>query len=1035
MESKDLFAFIRKIPLFSICEDEVLTELMKAAELKSVSAGELVFDQGDAGDCFYIVYSGRIRILKKNEQDKEINLGVCMRGDHFGETALITENPRNAAARAVEDGILISIDKHLFNEYLFTQPGLREYFDKFIRCTSINHFLRTCTNLAVVSPKDLQTLLKKFNSEFYKEGDVVFRQGAEPDKFYLVESGKIKVVVWDENKQEIVNFLREGDFFGEKALIEDTRRTADVVCLTDCHLFSLKKEDFNQLVVTSPKIQKVIEDRVNSYLTKRPPIPYQEMIKQELAALKEIKVEKEVLKEEIPSPKKKKTFLEGLSSLYRQHIRFPFVKQHDQMTCGTTCIMMIAKYYGKYFPSSRLRELAHVDRSGASMANLASAAEQLGFSTRGLKLTYEDLMSVQLPCIVHWQGYHYIVVYRIDKRHIWISDPALGLRKYKKDYFIENWNGITLTLEPTLAFEKQEEGRSSLKNFMQFILPYKMILFEIFIASLILNVFGLATPIFTQNIVDKVLIHRNISMLNIMLVGMLIVLVFRVLTIIIRQYLIIHTSMKIDLTMLVFFYKHLLSLPLNYFKVRKIGDFITRFGENMKIRNFLTNTALTIVLDTILIVVYLSLMFYYNTQMTLLVLLFIPIFIVVTMIFTPILKKLNIDSFTARAESESHLIESINAIDTVKAMNIEYPTRWKWEDKFIKSLNIDFKLYNTGMYFHSIGDFVITLSSTLVLWYGANKVIQGAVSVGELMAFMALMGSVTTPINRIITVWDDIQETLVSVDRINDVFVAKSEFPESMDQTSGLIVQEPKGEIDFESVFFRYGGEDDSYILSNINFKVLPGQTVAIVGRSGSGKTTLVRILARFYDVTEGKIAIDGHDIKNINLSHLRRLIGFVLQENFIFNGTIRENISMGDPEETMEKITEAAKLANAHDFISNLTLGYETKVGESGLQLSGGQKQRIAIARVLYSNPRIIIFDEATSSLDTESEQAIQKNLNAILKDRTAIIIAHRLSTVRNADSIIVLDSGEIVEQGTHEALMNQQGLYHYLSHQQLNL
>jgi ATP-binding cassette subfamily B protein len=405
------------------------------------------------------------------------------------------------------------------------------------------------------------------------------------------------------------------------------------------------------------------------------------------------------------------------------------------------------------------------------------------------------------------------------------------------------------------------------------------------------------------------------------------------------------------------------------------------------------------------------------------------------MIFTPILKKLNIDSFTARAESESHLIESISAIDTVKAMNIEYPTRWKWEDKFIKSLNIDFKLYNTGMYFHSIGDFVITLSSTLVLWYGANKVIQGAVSVGELMAFMALMGSVTTPINRIITVWDDIQETLVSVDRINDVFVAKPEFPESMDQTSGLIVQEPKGEIDFESVFFRYGGEDDPYILSNINFKVLPGQTVAIVGRSGSGKTTLVRMLARFYDVTEGKIAIDGHDIKNINLSHLRRLIGFVLQENFIFNGTIRENISMGDPEETMEKITEAAKLANAHDFISNLTLGYETKVGESGLQLSGGQKQRIAIARVLYSNPQIIIFDEATSSLDTESEQAIQKNLNAILKDRTAIIIAHRLSTVRNADSIIVLDNGEIVEQGTHEALMNQQGLYHYLSHQQLNL
>ncbi len=1035
MDTKDLFEFIRKVPLFSIYEDKVLAELIKLARLRSLSAGELVFDQGDEGDSFYIVYSGKIRILKKNEQGKEINLGVNTKGDHFGEIALITENPRNAAARAVEDSVLICIDKPSFNDYLFARPELREYFDKFIRYTSINHFLRTCTNLGVVPPKDLQELLRKFESEFCKEGDVVFRQGAESDKFYLIESGKVKIVLWDNNKHEIVNFLREGDFFGEKALVEDTKRTADVICLTDCHLFSLTKEDFNQLIAKSPKIQKVMEDRINSYLTKSPPIPYKEMIKQELAALKDIKVKKDTSKDDIAPSKKKKTFFRNFSSFYRQRISFPFIKQHDQMTCGTTCIMMIAKYYGKRFSSSRLRELAHVDLSGASMANLASAAEQLGFSTRGMKLTYDDLMSAQLPCIVHWQGYHYMIVYRTDKQNIWIADPARGLRKYKKDYFIENWNGITLTLEPTPEFEKQEGDKSSLKNFIHFILPYKLILFEIFIASLILNIFGLATPIFTQNVVDKVLVHQNISMLNIMLVGMLIVLVFRILTMIIRQYLIIHTSMKIDLRMLVLFYKHMLALPLGYFKVRRIGDFITRFGENLKIRNFLTNTALTIVLDTILIVVYLTLMFYYNIQMTLLVLFFIPVFIVTTIVFTPILKRLNIDSFTARAESESHLIESINAIDTIKAMNAEYPTRWKWEDKFIKSLNIDFKLYNTGMYFHSIGDFVATLSSTIILWYGAQKVIQGTISIGELMAFMALMGSVITPINRIITVWDDIQETLVSVDRLNDVFVAKTEFPESMDQSTGVILKKSKGEIVFENVFFRYGGGDDPYILSNINLKILPGQTVAIVGRSGSGKTTLVRLLARFYDVTEGKIMVDGHDIKNINLSNLRRLTGFVLQENFIFNGTIRENVSMGDTEETMEKVIEAAKMANAHEFISNLTLGYETKVGESGLQLSGGQKQRIAIARILYSNPRIIIFDEATSSLDTESEQAIQKNLSAILKDRTAIIIAHRLSTVRNADNIIVLDNGEIVEQGTHEELMNQQGLYHYLNHQQLNL
>lgn len=1035
MDIKDLLSFIRKVPMLSIYTDEELTEMMQAAELKSISAGELVFEQDQPGDRFYIVYSGKIRILQQSDHHKEINLGIQFKGDHFGETALITDHPRNATARAVEDSVLISLDRDSFNKFLFAKPELREHFDKFIKYTSINQFLKTCTDLTVASPKDLQNLTKHFKLEFHKEGDLIFRQDAAPDKFYLIENGKLKIVRWEDDRPEIINFLREGQFFGEKALIEDSRRSADVVCLTDCSLFSLTREAFDSLVLTSPKIKKVIEDRIQSYLTETPPIPYQELIKQELAARKKISVKKDIRADELRPTKEKKKRFQRLSSFYRRHVAFPFIRQHDQMTCGTTCIMMIAKYFGKSFASSRLRELAHVDLSGSSMANLASAAEQLGFSTRGLKLDYETLLTISLPCVIHWQGYHYIVVYKIDRKNVWISDPAMGNRKYTRKYFEENWNGITLTLEPTATFERQTEDKSSLKNFVQFVTPYKTILAEIFLASLLLNVFGLATPIFTQNIVDKVLIHQDISMLNIMMLGMLIILVFRILTMIVRQYLIIHTSMKIDLRMLVVFYKHLLSLPLGYFKVRKIGDFITRFGENMKIRNFLTNTALTIVLDVILIVVYLSLMFYYNLQLTTVVLILIPLFIVITILFTPVLKKLNIDSFNARVESDSHLIESIHAIDTIKAMNLEYTTRWKWEDKFIKSLNIDFKLSNTAMYFHSIGDFVATVGSTIILWYGAHQVIQQVMSVGELMAFMALMGSVITPINRIITVWDNIQQTLVSVDRLNDIFTAEPEFPESMEEVTGFVLREPRGEIVFEKVFFRYGGEDDAYILSNLNFKILPGQTLAIVGRSGSGKTTLVRLIARFYDASEGIIVIDGYDLKNINLAHLRKLVGFVLQENHIFNATIRENISIGDPDEKMEKVIEAAKLANAHDFITGLAQGYETKVGESGLQLSGGQKQRIAIARVLYHKPQIVIFDEATSSLDTESEQAIQNNLNSILKDKTAIIIAHRLSTVRNADSIIVLDNGEIVEQGSHEELMEKRGLYHYLNHQQLNL
>jgi ATP-binding cassette, subfamily B, bacterial HlyB/CyaB len=1035
MDIKDTMRFIRELWFFSILRDEELAELITTAELKSYNAGEIIFNQGDAGDKFYIVYNGKIRVLRKDEKQTETNLGVMTKGDHFGETALISDKPRNATTRVVEDSILISIGKEAFNKYIFSKPQLREYFDKFIKYTSIHIFLKSCSKLSSLPPQELRQLVDQFKPEYFRAGEVVFTQGADPDKFYLIETGKLKIVRWEDDKSEIINFLREGEFFGEKALLEEAQRYADVVCLTDCHLFSLSKEAFQNMVTKSPKMKRVIEDRIASYLSDVPPIPYKEIIKEELAAFKGIKVEKDIVKEESPPSGKKKKRFKKLASYYFRHIHFPFIRQYDQMSCGTTCLMMIAKYYGKFFSSSRLRELAYVDRSGSSLANLASAAEQIGFTTRGMKLDYEKLMSVTHPCIIHWQGYHYVVVYRITGDEVWVADPALGLRKYKKNYFMENWTGIALILEPTPEFKKQEEDISSIRNFLQFVMPYRTILFEILTASIILNLFGLTTPIFTQNVIDKVILHNNMSLLNIMLIGMLIVIIFRFLVDILRQYLIVHTSMKIDLRMLIAFYKHMLALPLGYYKVRKIGDFIARFGENMKIRNFLTNTALTLVLDTILIIVYLSMMFYYNVTMAALVLLLVPVYAGITLTFTPMLKRLNIDSFQAHSDSDSHLIESINAIDAVKAMNAEYPTRWKWEDKFIKSLNIDFRLFNTSMYFNSLGNFVGLLSSTLILWYGAHKVMQNVLTVGELMAFMALVGSVLTPINRIITSWDQVQQTLVSVDRLNDVFSARAEQPETSEDPSGIVLREPKGEIVFDKVFFRYGGQEDPYILSNISLKIDPGKSLAVVGRSGSGKTTLVKLISKFYDINEGKITIDGIDIKNINLNNLRQTVGFVLQENFIFNGTIRENISMNDPQETMAKVIEAATLANAHDFISGLGPGYETKVGESGLQLSGGQKQRIAIARVLYRNSKIIIFDEATSSLDTESEQAIQKNMNTILKDKTSIIIAHRLSTVRNADKIAVIDNGEIVESGTHDELMEHRGLYHYLVHQQLNL
>ena len=783
-------------------------------------------------------------------------------------------------------------------------------------------------------------------------------------------------------------------------------------------------------------MRTIIEDRIRSYSEPRPPIDFKELIKQELSGLSAPKIDQGDSSKQVKNTRKRSfNPIKFILSFVYHRFRFPHSIQPEESACGTTCLLMISRFYGKRFSSNRLRELAHVDSSGVSLANLAYAAEQVGYITKAVQLDYTALQSVTLPCIVHWKKYHYIVVYRVTKRSVWVADPASGLRKFNRKDFLNGWDGISLILQPAEDFEKQPETSAAFWNFTRFIMPYKGIFTEIFLASLILNILALAAPIFTQVVIDRIVGHSNMSMLNIMFTGMVLILFFRFLINIIRGYLILHTSVKIDLRMLTAFYKHLLALPLTFFKTRKLGDFTQRFAENKTIRKFFSETALALILDSIMIVAYISLMAYYNLSMTGLVLVFLPVYIGLTAAFTPFLKKWNIEALTAESEAESSLIESIHGIDTLKAMTLESPARWKWEDKYIHSLNSEFRLSKNQIIFGATGELIGAVSAVLLLWYGAQKVMQGTISIGELMAFMTLLGNVTAPINKIVGLWNNIQQVLISMDRLGDIFAIPPEYSLKLSDSKGLVFKESRGDIVFDNVFFRYGGKEDPYILSNINLHIYPGQTIGVVGRSGSGKSTLVKLIARFYDATQGRICLDGCDVKNINLANLRENVGFVLQDSFMFDDTIRNNISLYDPNETSEKVVLAAQLADAHNFISGLPMGYETRIGESGIQLSGGQKQRIAIARVLYRNPKILIFDEATNALDVETETSIQKNMKTILEGKTAIVVAHRLSTVKYADLIIVVDNGEIVEQGKHSDLMESGGLYHYLIHQQYNL
>lgn len=499
----------------------------------------------------------------------------------------------------------------------------------------------------------------------------------------------------------------------------------------------------------------------------------------------------------------------------------------------------------------------------------------------------------------------------------------------------------------------------------------------------------------------------------------------------VRSYLLAHTANRISISLIVGFIKHTFRLPLSYFESRYVGDITSRIAENRKIQSFLMGQSLSIVLDMLTLVIYLTLMFWYSWKMALFVLLTVPPFFILALASTGILRRISREVFNAGAEQKSYLIESLTGVRTVRSLGIEQTVRWRWEELLNNVVRKRFHSKIIGIRLSMIGGAIQTFTSTGLMWFGAWQVIQGELTVGQLVAFNMLVGHVLGPFKRFSGLWTQFQEIVISVERLNDVLEAEPE--EDLHNKPRKTLGKLRSHIQFQNVTFRYHPESKTNVLENLNFEIQPEQMVALVGRSGSGKTTLSKLILGLYPPTDGKVLIDGHDVTGISLQSLRSQVGIVDQDTFLFGGTIRENIAIAHPEASLDEIIQAANFAGADEFIQQLPLGYETKIGEGGGMLSGGQRQRIAIARALMGNPRLLLFDEATSHLDTESERIIQNNLKKILKGRTSVIIAHRLSTVRNADLILVLDQGILVESGNHDELIAKQGHYYYLNQQQL--
>lgn len=699
-----------------------------------------------------------------------------------------------------------------------------------------------------------------------------------------------------------------------------------------------------------------------------------------------------------------------------------------ELDTGLACLVMLARFHQIAADPDQLAHRFKVSGEPLGKTEILLAARHLGLQAKAVTSSMDRLDRTPLPALaVDRSGGHFILA-RFDANKVLIHDPRVERPQViSRDELLARWDG-ELILFTSRASLIGEMAKFDFSWFIPAVVKYRKLLGEVLLVSFVLNLFALVTPLFFQVVMDKVLVHRGLTTLDVIAVGLLVVSIFEVILSGLRSYVFAHTTSRIDVELGARLFHHLLHLPLGYFQARRVGDSVARVRELENIRAFLTGNSITVVLDVLFSVVFIGVMLYYSGWLTLVVLASLPLYFVIALLVTPLLRARLHEKFNRGAENQAFLVETVSGIDTLKSMAVEPQMQRRWDAQLAGYVSAGFKSATLSTLAHESTNLVGKLVTVGTLWLGARLVIEGQLSVGQLIAFNMLASRVAQPIMRLAQLWTDFQQTGISVQRLGDILNAPTEAATARSSLPAIA-----GRITFDDVHFRYR-PDTPEVLKGITLDIQPGEIIGIVGRSGSGKSTLTKLIQRLYVPERGRVLIDGLDLTLADASSLRRQIGVVLQENVLFNRSLRENIALADPGAPLEQVIAAARLAGAHEFILDLPEAYDTIVGEHGATLSGGQRQRIAIARALMSEPRILIFDEATSALDYESERIIQNNMQAICQGRTVIVIAHRLSAVRHAHRILVMEHGQIVEAGTHaDLLQHEAGHYsrlHRLQH-----
>lgn len=730
---------------------------------------------------------------------------------------------------------------------------------------------------------------------------------------------------------------------------------------------------------------------------------------------------------------------------------FPSYTQLDAMDCGPTCLRMIARHYGKHYTLQSLREQSFITRAGVSMLGISDAAEYIGFRTTGVLISFEQLVEeAALPCIVHWKQNHFVVVYDIKKNkkaghRIHVADPALGLATYDEADFKKCWlstkrdeedKGAALLLEPGPDFfdgdDEKENKNRSLRYFMRYLTPYKSQLMQLVLGMLVVSILQLIFPFLTQSLVDIGIRDGNLSFITLILIAQLVIFVARLSVEFIRSWILLHMNTRINIALISDFLAKLMKLPLRYFDTKMTGDIMQRIGDHGRIESFLTGTSISTLFSFVNFFIFAFVLAYYNLAILVIFIAGNALYVAWILFFMKYRRELDHRRFAQSAGEQSNIIQLITGMQEIKLNNCEKQKRWQWERIQVKLFKIGIKGLVLGQLQQVGSVFFSQTTNIIVSFIAAKAVVDGQMTLGMMMALTYIIGQLSAPVEQFIGFARSFQDARISLERLNEVH-GKEDEEETI--KNKLTVLPDKKDITIENLSFSYDGADRDHVLENINLTIPQEKVTAIVGASGSGKTTLIKLLLGFYEPNKGTIKVGETPLSVINPHLWRGKSGSVMQDGFIFSESIAQNIAVGDDHVDIEKLRHAVTVANIRDFIDSLPLGYNTKIGMEGSGISQGQRQRILIARAVYKDPEFIFLDEATNALDANNEKEIMKQLHGFYKGKTVVVVAHRLSTVRGADKIVVLDNGNVVEEGTHEALTRLKGKYYELVKNQLEL